>query len=139
MIGKPKEAQIIESAIKAIEGILTLAILEQHQRDLINGMLWKITEARGKYSTRFRSAGAMSAPKGAKLQHEHVVPRKQLVDAIMREPHLARELLTAAVACVVTQEEHRRLTTISREQPHLEGWDRYRAAGITWVDTDEFP
>jgi len=30
------EAEIIESAITAIEGVLTLHTLEQHQRDLIH-------------------------------------------------------------------------------------------------------
>lgn len=132
----PTEAEIIESAITAIEGVITLPILEQHRRDLINGMLWKLTEARGKYTTRYRSTGAMNAPKGTKLQHEHVHTRKHLVDEITIHPERAREIASTAVGCVVTKEEHERLTRITREQPHLSGWQRYAAAGITAVDTD---
>jgi hypothetical protein len=63
-MSKPTEAEIIASAITAIEAALTLPILERHKRDLINGMLWKLTEARGKYTTRYQSAAARAAPKG---------------------------------------------------------------------------
>jgi hypothetical protein len=49
------EAEIIESVTAAIEGCLSLPILERHKRDIISGLLWKITEARGKYTTRYRS------------------------------------------------------------------------------------
>lgn len=133
----PSEAAIIESAITAIEGILTLQILEQHKRGLINGMIWTITEARGKYTTRYRSRGALDAPKGTKLQHEHVTTRRQLVDAILQHPERAREIAATAIGCVVTKEEHERLTRITRAQPHLTGWQRYEAAGIEVIDTDD--
>lgn len=136
-MAKHTEAEIIESAISGIEGILGLPILDAHKRDIINGMLWTITEARGKYTTRYRSKGAFDAPKGTKLQHEHVIPRKQLVERIMREPYAAREHLSTAIGCVVTVEEHRRLTSIDRTQPGLHAWERYAAAGITVIDTDD--
>lgn len=130
------EAAILESAITLTEATLALNILEQHKRDVINVMLWKITEARGKYTTRFRSTGAINAPKGTKLQHEHVTTRQSIIDAIMREPSRARELLNTAIGCTVTKDEHYRLTRISREQPTLQGWERYKAAGITVIDTE---
>ena len=134
---KPNETDILESAITLVEATLALNILEQHKRDVINGMLWSITQARGKYTTRFRSTAALNAPRGTRLQHEHVTTRKTLTDAIMREPHRARELLGTAVGCVVTLDEHRRLTQVTREQSHLRGWERYTASGIEIIDTDE--
>jgi hypothetical protein len=130
------EAEIIESAITAIECILTLPVLERHKRDLINAMLWKLTEARGKYTTRYQSAGARAAPKGTKLQHEHVYTRKDLVEQIMRDPARARQIASTAVGCTVTIPEHEVLTRNTREQPHLLGWERYKAADITVIDTD---
>jgi len=133
------EDRILESATTLVEATLALDILDTHKRDVINAMLWKITEARGKYTTRHRSAGAIAVPKGTKLQHEHVTTRKDLVSAIMNEPSRARELLRTATGCVVTIEEHRRLTDITRKQPDLRGWDRYEAAGIAVIDTDETP
>jgi hypothetical protein len=136
---KPTEHAVLESAITLVEATLALPILDDHKRGVINGMLWSITQARGKYTTRFRSTAAGNAPKGTKLQHEHVIPRKDLVRAIMTEPHRARELLTTAIGCVVTKEEHERLTRITREQPKLHGWDRYTAAGIAVTDADKAP
>jgi len=127
----PTEAEIIESATRVIEGCLTLDILERHKRDIISGMLWKITEARGKYKTRYRSIG--SKEKGAKLQHEHVFTRKDITDRIIAEPERTREILRDAIGCVVTVDEHRKLTTID---PSLRGWDRYTAAGVDVEDTD---
>jgi hypothetical protein len=118
------EDGILESATTLVEATLVLDILDAHKRDVINMVLWKITEARGKYTTRHRSAGAIAAPKGTKLHHEHVTTRKDLVSAIMNEPSRARELLSTAIGCVVTIEEHQRLTEITRKQPDLRGWDR---------------
>src|ERR1043165_8704771 len=101
------EAEIIESATTAIEGCLTLHILERHKRDIISGLLWKITQARGKYTTRHRSRASMEA--GATLRHDHVFTRKDITDRIIAEPERAREILRDAIACVVTADEHRRL------------------------------
>jgi len=134
---RPTESDVLESAITLVEATLRLDILDTHKRDVINGMLWKITEARGKYTTRFRSTGACNITGTEKLQHEHVFPRKVLIAAIMTEPERARELLQSAVACVVTAEEHRRLTEATRKAPQLRGWERYAAAGITIIDTDK--
>lgn len=136
-MARANESDVLESAITLVEATLALNILDRHKQDVINGMLWSITQARGKYTTRFRSTEAMTAPKGTKLQHEHVIPRKELISAIIKEPLRARELLTTAIACTVTVKEHQRLTAISREQPELRGWSRYEAAGIVWHDTDE--
>jgi len=57
----------------------------------------------------------------------------------MHEPSRSRELLKTAIGCVVTVDEHQRLTNITRKQPDLRGWERYNAAGITVIDTDETP
>lgn len=123
-MAKPTEHETIESALTAIEYVLRMPIIVQHQRDLINGLLWAITQARGKYTTRYRSAGAQAAPAGTKLQHDHVTTRKHLVNEIMAHSERARAIAGTAIGCVVTREEHATLTRITREQPHLLGWDR---------------
>lgn len=132
----PTEDEILDSAVAIVATVIALPVLDDHKRGVINGMLWAITQARGKYATRFRSVGALNAPKGTKLQHEHVVPRKELVSAILREPERVRELLATAVGCVVTADEHRRLTEVTRKNPQLAAWERYKVAGVEVVDTD---
>jgi len=126
------EAEIIESATRVIEGCLTLDILERHKRDIISGLLWKITEARGKYTTRYRSRGSNES--GVKVQHEHVFTRKDLTDRILAAPERTREILHDAIGCVVTVDEHRKLSIVDQS---LRGWKRYEAAGVEVIDTDE--
>ncbi len=128
----PTEAEIIESVTIAIEGCLQLPIFERHKRDVISGLLWKITEARGKYETRYRSRGSMES--GAKLRHDHVFTRKDITDRIIAEPERAREILRDAIACVVTVEEHERLTRIGET---MRGWARYTEAGIEVIHTED--
>lgn len=129
------ESEILESAITIVDGVLRMPVLERHKRDIINGMLWSITQARGKYQTRYRSKASLEKPT-PKLHHEHVLTRKDLIDRIMAAPEKAREILSEAIACVVTVDEHRKLARVERENPALRGWDRYTAAEIEWVDMD---
>jgi hypothetical protein len=96
-------------------------------------MIWAITEAHGKYKTRFRSEGVRNTP-DCKIQHEHVSPRRELIGEIMKDPENCERILKDAVACVVTEEEHRLLTKVSKENPQLKGWQRYKEAGITVYD-----
>ena len=76
----------------------------------------------------YRSVGARElAPADRRvLRHEHVETRKQVIDEITAEPSRTRESVLA-LACVVTESEHQRLTAVSE---HLRGWDRYRGAGV---------
>jgi hypothetical protein len=129
----PRADDIVRSAVAAIKGILPLEIINEHKRTHLSRMIWAITEAHGKYKTRFRSQGVLTAP-DCKIQHEHVFTRKELISEIMKNPESCERILENAVACVVTEEEHRALTTVGREHPNLKGWDRYRQAGITVYD-----
>jgi hypothetical protein len=128
------EAEILESVTIAIEGILPLPILEQHKRDIVSSLLWQITQARGKYRTRYRTSASMEP--GTKLHHEHVFTRKDITTRILAAPQQAREILRDAIGCVVTVDEHRRLSTFDRTH---QGWERYKAAGIEVIDTDALP
>ena len=71
----------------------------------------------------------------ASLEHEHVYPRKWLIDQMLAEPSAVEMVLdTFALSCTVTREEHRRLANAERTTPGLEGWHRYHAAGIAVTD-----
>jgi len=129
----PTPEEIIESVTTLIEGVLALPILERHKRDIISRMVWKITEAHGKYTTRYRSRAHMNSVH-ARKNHDHVFTRKDLTDRIIAKPDRAREILRDAIACVVTEEEHRRLTRLGEA---FSGWDRYKEAGIDVIDTEE--
>lgn len=92
--------------------------------------------ANGKYGTRYRSVGALDIADSATLEHEHVFPRKWLIEQMMASPETVEMVLTHfAIACTVTSDEHRRLALAERANPALTGWERYHAAGIEVVDT----
>lgn len=64
------------------------------------------------------------------MRHEHVVTRKALSERLFagEEPE---QVLRDAVACIVTVEEHARLSAYDNT---YDGWARYGAAGIQVVD-----
>lgn len=119
------------SAVRLAQVLVTADGLHpSHRRHALSNAVWWYTEADGKLKVRYRSA-AVVAGGATKVQHEHVVPRKLLVDRMLAEPNAIPEILASAVACLVTVEEHRRLTALP---PTIEGWDRYRAVGIEVTD-----
>ena len=124
------------SARRAIAALLPLELYPAHKRELLSICLWKLSEAEGlsKYRTRLCSQRALKA-KPALLAHEHVYERKKLVAQLMADPSSLDQVLARAIGCTVTRQEHARLSAISRERPDLEGWERYRAAGVRVVDT----
>lgn len=121
-------AVVLAKAVLSLEGI-TMA----HRREFLSIAIWKYTEADGKITTRYRSVGAIGAvPK--LCHHEHVIPRKWLIDRMLAEPDRCEEIMGRAIGCCVLRTEHDQLTAAERADPALEGWDRYRAAGVAVVD-----
>lgn len=91
--------------------------------------------ANGKYGTRYRSKGALEVTDPATLEHEHVYPRKWLIEQMLDSPSSVELVLTHfAIACTVTTAEHRLLARAERANPELAGWERYHAAGVEVID-----
>lgn len=72
----------------------------------------------------------------AGLQHEHVVESKKLKERVRnaKTADACYEVLSSAVACVVTADEHDRLNTRGKG---FDGWGRYRAAEVAVWDRVE--
>lgn len=91
--------------------------------------------ANGKYGTRYRSKGALEVTDPVTLEHEHVYPRKWLIEQILNSPSAVEMVLTHfAIACTVTADEHRLLASAEKANPGLAGWERYHAAGVEVID-----
>ncbi|WP_433165084.1 hypothetical protein [Kribbella sp. CA-247076] len=122
------------SALALIGQILSMkGVDSRHQRELLSIGLWKWTEAPGitpypKYNVRYVSRGVRGEDV-AKINHEHVWPRKWMIDRLRAQDWTVTELETFldthGVACVVTTEEHARLGAASGQ-----GWQRYDRANI---------
>jgi len=117
----------VQSAVSAIQAILPVALYPAHKRELLSVCIWKITEADGKFNTRYWSVGAISNP-AEKRQHEHVHERKELIGRLLAGEDVL-SVMTDAVGCIVTAQEHAALGRSSRS-----GWDRYKEAGIRVFD-----
>jgi hypothetical protein len=121
------------SAVALIKLLLSGSqeLLPAHRHEFLKLALWKITEAEtAKYQTRFRSEASLSS---SMLQHDHVFQRALMVEALLAAPaEKVDEILSAAIGCTITREEHRRLNHFK----HLDGWERYSESGIVVIDME---
>jgi len=127
--------KVYESAINACKSIVSMDnVLDVHKKELLSSIIWKITERNGKFNTDYVSLEAKKILGSNKTQkekrkllaHEHVFTRKYLIDQLLAKPAQYKKILSQAIGCVVTREEHIRLETIKNS----EGWDRYEKAHI---------
>jgi hypothetical protein len=126
---KPDAVAVKQSALKLAQTIvgLDVAVLSNHKRKLLRDVVWIVTEANGKHNTRYVSAAVHS---GQKPIHERAIPIEDLVQRMLERPDTISQVLDSAIACLVTETEHRLLPPKSAG----EGWDRYRHAGIRVFD-----
>lgn len=121
---------------------------EKQFKELITTLLWKHTEAHGKYiGCKYWSEGALESLKkhGGKvitsktidsthaLRHEHLFPRKQSIELLLaiEEPTLeaVNKLLANNIGVVVTVKEDARLSKVGNQYAP---WQRYTDADIKW-------
>jgi hypothetical protein len=127
-----KRRRSATAAIKLVLKFDRTEVLPIHIRNLINTMLWKITEADGKHQTRYQSADALEC--SGKPIHEHVYPWAQMIDKLLtaKSEQEIDQLLAQAEGCLVTPDEHVRLS----HSGDMVGWDRYRKAGIVAINNE---
>ena len=115
------------SAVKFAKAIIAVrGIEESHKKELLGVCVWKTTVANGKFNLRYVSKDVL---KGLKpIEHEHVTPRKELVRQMLQNPKKVEKILGGAVACLVTNTEHKKLPKTGT------GWKRYREEKILVYD-----
>lgn len=117
--------------MKQVLSIKSPEVLPEHVRELIDCLLWKITEADGKANTRYKTRGALECTDKRLLRHEHVFQKAKMIDALLKaEPGAVDRILQDAIGCIVTADEHDRLKMFDGEY----GWERYRKAGLEVQD-----
>lgn len=130
---KKNSEEIITSATNAIGQILEINnIVEKHKKQLLSVMIWKISEANGKYNLQYFSEGTLSKS-DVSIYHEHVVTRKELIKLLLKQPSQYKKILSRVTACVVTKSEHNLL----EKYEGLSGWNRYKKAEIRVFDRKE--
>jgi hypothetical protein len=122
------------SAIRLAQAVLGAeGVVDPHRKEMLGIAVWKYTEAKSsKYGLRYRTPAAISAGPTVKLQHEHVRTKAAIVQELLAAgPSLAPVVLSSAVGCVVTKDEHAMLTALPKS---YQGWARYSAAGLSVID-----
>jgi hypothetical protein len=117
--------------------IKTLRALDLHastKRKMIDRALWLVAELSGDFAPRHRSDGVLQNL-GVKIQRDHVYPRAELIASILAGNEDLSEVVARAICCLVTKEEHNRLSEIP---PHVKGWDRYREAAVIYRDMTSY-
>lgn len=130
---------IVNSAKQLAKIILAeTGILTEHRKLMLSRIQWIISEADGKYRTRYRSSAvvelATNSPESqVKINHDHVFTRKEITQRVLLEPLRCDEILNDVVGCILTKEEHTKLS-----EKHS-GWERYRFAKIAILDMAQMP
>ena len=137
-----KEQEIVLSTTNAIRYILEMPddVRLKDKKSLLNIMIWVLTEAGGKYKTRYISDGVKQMDDKGKrvikaLRHEHVYTRKSLILRLIDSPKNMDTILKDAIACLVTTEEDALLHKVDHSEKGLNGWLRYSKANIKVWDT----
>jgi hypothetical protein len=133
--GANREQQFASAVTLARVVLATRNVLEPQRRKLLTEILWFATQVDGKYTCRYRSAGARALIAGGTptnlLRHDHVLTRKELTETLLADPERVDEIIRSAIGCVVTKDEHDRLSSLSGS---ASGWERYLAARIDVFD-----
>ena len=95
-IPHPERERQLASAVEIARLVLNAPDLyEPQRRKVLTEVLWFATQVDGKYSGRFRSNAArgLAASERKQLRHDHVLTRKELIDALLREPDRVDEIV----------------------------------------------
>jgi hypothetical protein len=110
----PRAAERRRSAVQIAKLALSAdGLLDEHRHQLLSVAVWKHTEADGKFTTRFRSEGALEVSDSSMLNHEHVYPRKWLRERMLAEPSRVEEIISRPV--VAGRQPCQRVATHQRE------------------------
>jgi hypothetical protein len=119
-------------------------LLPAHRLKMLKEVLWLVSEADGKHSTRYRSKEVVRLATNVpdcevRIQHEHVYPKAVVARRLLAErevllasPGELDKVLDQTIGCIVTVDEHKKL-------PDGEGWARYAKAEVPVLDMSTVP
>ena len=129
-VESPKTAQRLADIRKLLDSIRRLPIGQSLKKTMLVHSIWQVSESTGSFYARHRSESVIRTV-GQKIQRDHIYQKRTLVAELLTpEPDLDA-IIQQARCCIVTEAEHRRLHGVDAG---LDGWDRYRAAGIVVYD-----
>jgi len=126
--------QRIEDIKVLLRSISSLAIGVEIKKRMLRQAIWEVTyakgNAQGRAFGRYRSREVISTP-GLQIQRDHIHEMKVLISLLLRESPDVERIVQLADCCVVTKDEHDRLTAIGKTTG---GHARYAHAGVVVFD-----
>lgn len=118
---------------KVLSSILQLDINYALKKRMVGYTIWEVAEyLSGNFKGRYRSKAAIVP--GTIIQRDHVNRKAGIVERWLASPEQMDSILDDIVHCVVTKDEHDRLTAYDKMNPDVDGWERYRVVGIEVMD-----
>jgi hypothetical protein len=129
-VESPSTAQRLADIRTLLDSLQRLQVaLPLKKKMLVHG-IWQVSEATGSFYTRYRSEGVIRTV-GVKIQRDHIYQKRTLVEQLLAPDSDLKAIIERARCCIVTKDEHDRLHQVDGG---LDGWDRYRAAGVVVYD-----
>ena len=118
------EVKVLLDAIRRLPIGLALK-----KRMLVHG-IWEVAKATGDSQGRYRSERVIRTV-GLQIQRDHIYKKNALVEELLGASPDLDKVISRAACCIVTAEEHHGLHSVG---VHLDGWERYRVAGVVVYD-----
>lgn len=116
-----------------MDTIRLLLIGESLKKRMLVHAIWEVAFATGNtqraFFGRYRTESVIRQV-GLEIQRDHVYRKETLIRELLgASPDLGKIIERATYCCVVTKDEHARLS-----HRGIDGWERYRVAGIKVYD-----
>ena len=120
----------LEDVRSLLETLRGLPLALPLKKRMLAHAIWEVAKATGDFCGRYRSEAVIRHP-GQMIQRDHIYQKRTLVEELLGPAPNIDSIIERAYCCIVTAEEHAKLHGLS---PKLDGWERYRAAGIVVFD-----
>jgi hypothetical protein len=123
--------QRLDDVLTLLQTIVEMDIHKSTKKKMLNHCLWLVVELTGNFKCRYRSLGVLENL-GVHINRDHVHPRKQLIEILLgNSPDYVKVVELAKCYCLVTKDEHSRLTSAPVDAI---GWERYNHARVEYRD-----
>ena len=110
-----------------LDRIRLIPIAEPLKKRMLIHAIWEVAFATGSFLGRYRSESVIRQV-GLPIQRDHICRKETLVQELLGRPPDVERIIGRAHCCVVTKDEHKRLSRVGGE---IEGWERNLVAGTT--------
>ena len=123
----------LKDVMRVMTNILSLNINIVIKKRMLNHAIWEVAYATGNFKGRYRSQGVIDSVE-KEIQRDHVHQKKDTVDRLLKGQASVEQAVENTIHCVVTREEHHRLSDYSKLNPEVDGWNRYKNIGVVVYD-----